>query len=158
MSDTGRRVIARAIARSGLHYKRSALWSGLVALALCPLVLVVDEIPQKGVVLILAMVLAVTTYLSVRRSQRHFDLDSSPVLLAIARDPTKLAKVSSARPKPTGPWLVTVEDDAAHRLTLRLPPEASEEELSALLTAFAELAPDAVVARGALDASSDRAD
>jgi hypothetical protein len=145
-------VIARAIARSGLHYKKSSISTGVVALAVCLLALVIEEPPQKGVALALAVLLAVFTYRSIRASQRHFDLESSPVLAAIARAPRQIRRVSCARPKADGPWLVTVEDAEAHRLTLRLPPETEAEEMSRLLGAFAAVAPEAAVERGPLEA------
>ena len=154
LSDNPARIIADAIARTGIYHKRTSLLAGVAALAACALVAVADEAPSKGAALFFAALLAVVTYRSVRAANRCFDVASSPVLRAIAREPQRIAKVWQ---QPSSAAVVVVEDDDGQQLPLRLGAERVAG-VAPLLAAFAKIAPHAQVDLSHSDPGSSAAD
>ena len=151
-SPSPARIVARALARSGLYHRRAALLAGLAALAVCGLSLWATDNVERGGLLVAATLLAVFTYRSIRAANRYFDKSASPVLAALAgpREHLVAARFEPAEPPPLGlallggrPARVVIEDDAGHRLPLRLPPdEVARVAARRLLDALAALVPN----------------
>lgn len=145
MPSPATKLVATAIARTGVYYKRSGIYAAVVGLAACVGVLLVEDTLPKGVLFVSAVFFAVVAWRTLRTANRYFDPDGSPVLRAILRDHEHIASVRAKRDGDGA--LLVVEDDRGHHLDLRVGKRSADEELAALLDAFAELAPSAEVQR-----------
>jgi len=149
--------VAHAIARSGLYHRRSALLAGVAALLVCVLSLLPKDNVDRGGLLAAGALLAIFTYRSIRTANQYFDKTASPILAALAGERQHIARVRF-EPARRGslslfglggqPAQVVVSDRAGHRLPLRLPADGPEHAAEALLDAFAELTPSAVIEAG----------
>src|SRR5690606_17004514 len=102
---------------------------------------------SKGVLLAFGVGFGVMAWRLVRLANRYFDPAVSPVLHAIVHDRSHIKLVRSQASSTKNVAMVIVEDDAGHRLDLRVPHGESAPELTELLDAFAELIPAAEVRR-----------
>ena len=132
--------IATAVARSGVYHKRTAVLAGLIALGCCVAVLVLDRTPAKALSLCLAIVFGFGAFRSIRRANRYFGLEGSPVLEAITQSPRRIAAVRPA--EESGVKTVVVVDADGNELSLRA---ADGDDREALLDAFREHAPTAKI-------------
>jgi hypothetical protein len=128
--------IANAIARSGVYHKRSALLAALIALGSCVAVLVLDQTAAKALSLCLAIVFGFSAFRSLRRANRYFGLQGSPVLEAITQSPRRIAAVRPS--EESGARTVVVVDTDGNQLALRA---GDGDDREALLEAFREHAP-----------------
>jgi hypothetical protein len=139
-------LVATAVARTGVYYKRSGLTSAGIALLSSIAVLLIEDTIPKGILLASAVFFAVIAWRAVKSSTRYFD-PASPVLRAILRDHERIARVRSEPVDDKGVVQLVVEDDQGSRLELRVNKANASKEMSALFDAFAELAPDAELQR-----------
>jgi len=162
VDESHAKVIATAIARAGVQYRRNGLASGVAALLGCGLTIYVDLAAQKAVSLAVTIVCAIYSYRSIRRANDYVDPSASPVLAALARDPREIASVSVKAPSrsPLARLGAILMGDATDRIvvvkhrkgsTLPLPVagkgEEADAEVTALLDAFEAVAPDAEIQR-----------
>jgi hypothetical protein len=87
------RVIAKALARTSDHHRKTALIAGGVALASCGLTFASDRLEAKGVALAIAVIFAVSCYRSIRTANNYIDPAASPVLMAVANAPADIVSV-----------------------------------------------------------------
>lgn len=137
--EEARKIVAGAIAQSGAYHRRNALLAGLVGLLACLLVVALDRALTKGVLLISAAALAVTTYRSLKRANRFEEPADSPVLRALVQEPHRIAVV---RYEPSRE-VVVLESDRGDHLDLRAPER--REAVDRLLEALASMFPDAAL-------------
>ena len=162
MDESHARVIAGAIARAGVGYRRNSLTAGVAALFGCGLTIYVDLAAQKAVSLALTIVCAIASYRTIRLANQYVDPTASPVLAALANDPRQIAAVSVTRPSRSPVALVValltgdatervvvVEHDEGEELRLPVPGkgDASAAAAAEILSAFEAIAPNAEIRR-----------
>ena len=147
MPSPAAKLVATAIARTGVYYKRSGIFSAAIALVGCIGVLLIEDTVPKAVLLASAVFFAVTAWRTIKTANRYFDPDGSPVLHAILRDQEHIVRIRSEPSDKRGGPMLVVEDDHGERLELRVSESDTQRELSALFDAFAELAPQAELVR-----------
>ena len=135
-------VIAKALARTSVYYRRTGLLSALIALGGVVGTLLVEQTVPKGGMLGVAVLFAAFSYRSLRAANRYVDPKASPVLLAIAEAPEKLAKVTLRQEKGK-PCYVVLEDADGDKLDVRIDFELVEERVPPLLDALAARFPQA---------------
>jgi hypothetical protein len=141
LNVTPAKRIANAIARSGLYHKRTAVLSALIALGCCIAVFVLDRTVEKALALSFAVIFGLSAFRSLRRANRYFGLEGSPVLEAITQAPHH---IRSVRPSVQGGApAVVVSDIDDNELSLRVGP--GEGAMVELLEAFRHHAPRAKV-------------
>lgn len=162
VDESHARVIAGAIARAGVGYRRNGLAAGVAALCGCALTIYVDLAAQKAVSLALTIVCAIASYRSIRLANQYVDPTASPVLAALARDPRAIAKVAVQSPSrsPVALVVALLTGDATERvvmvthrdgaeLPLPVPGKGrrAEDDASELVAAFEAIAPEAEIRR-----------
>ena len=162
MDESHARVIAGAIARAGVGYRRNGLAAGVAALCGCALTIYVDLAAQKAVSLGITILCAIASYRSIRLANRYVDPSASPVLAALAKDPRQIAAVTVAAPSRSPVALVvalltgdatekvvTVTHRDGSELPLPIPGkgEAAAAVAAELVDAFEAIAPDAEIQR-----------
>jgi hypothetical protein len=160
VDETHARVIAEAIARTGVHHRRNGLAAGVAALLGCGLTIYVDLASQKAVSLALTIFCAVASYRSIRLANRYVDPSASPVLAALASDRSLIVRVALEPPPRSfvarllgglipddGAVWVAVDHERGDRLWLRIEATSADERLPMLFDAFAEVTPKAEIRR-----------
>ena len=148
------KVIAKALAQTGVHYRRQGLMAGVAALGACILTVMVELASQKVASMALAAFFTVVAYTTIRLANRYVDPSASPVLLALAKEPDKIAKVFFERRRGSligrlvgtgGGAYVVIELEVGARLMLRVDPHDATAQASELIDALDAIAPDADV-------------
>ena len=162
VDESHARVIAGAIARAGVGFRRSGLAAGVAALCGCALTIYVDLAAQKAVSLALTILCAIASYRTIRLANEYVDPTASPVLAALAKDPRQIASVSVRAPSRSPVALVVALLTGAatervvvvtHRSGAELPlpvpgkGDAAAAAAAEILSAFEAIAPEAEIQR-----------